>query len=334
MKRFLVCKPPCLVLLLSAALLCGSWTAAEAAAKSAFPKGNIVIIVGNAPGSGGDLFCRALAQAVAGHPLLNGYSMIVENRTGASGANAMNYVKSAKPDGYTVLSYTTSLTINEIINNLPVGHKDFDPLCSVVTDDQMIIVRSNSKWKTINELVEDARANPGKQIWGRGLPSGASTLSQLVFLSTIPDVKVTPVPFDGGGELITALLGGHVDVATAEYLEAKAQIDSGRFRPLAVLAAKRQALLPNVPTAKEMGYDAVIFRPRGFLIPKGTPPEIAKLLSAIFKASLDNKKFVKDLEASATTVEWMDNKAFGKTLDGIYKSYMDINLKGLASGAK
>jgi tripartite-type tricarboxylate transporter receptor subunit TctC len=201
----------------------------------------------------------------------------------------------------------------------------------MITDDQMILVRSDSKWKTLKELVDDALANPGKQIWGRGLPAGTSTLSQLIFLRAIPGIKVTPIPFDGGGELMTALLGGHVDVATAEYVESRAQIDSGKFRALAVLGENRQEVLPNVPTAKELGYDATMIRPRGFLVPKNTPPEVADALRAIFKSALNNEKFVKDLKESAATIAWQDGAEFGKTLDEIYQSYLDIDLRGLAA---
>ncbi len=302
------------------------------ASDTSFPQGNIVITLGNSPGSGGDIFCRALAQAINGNPIMNGYSIVVENRTGASGANAMNYVVGQKPDGYNVLSYTTSLTIAQVINDLPIGHQNFRPLCSVVTDDQMILVRTDSKWETITDLVEDAKANPGTQIWGRGLPSGASTLSQLVFLSTIPGgLDIKPVPFDGGGELITALLGGHVDVATAEYGETRAQIEAGLFRPLCVLAENRLEKLPDVPTAKEMGFDAVLFRPRGFLVPEGTPDEIVAKLEEIFRSALDNEEFVNSLREDATTINWMDSEKFGMVLDDIYQSYIDLGLKELAA---
>ncbi|MDR1376019.1 MAG: tripartite tricarboxylate transporter substrate binding protein [Synergistaceae bacterium] len=298
-----------------------------------FPRGNIILVTGNTPGSGGDLFSRAVAQAVNGTPLLNGYSLIVENRPGASGGNALNYVKNARPDGYTVLVYTISQTLNEILNDLPVGIKDFTPLCSILRDDQMLLVQGDSKWKTLKELVDDAIANPGQQVWGRGVPSGADTLSQLIFLKSVPGVEnvdVKSIPYDGGGELLTALLGRHVDVATVEYNEAKAQLDSGRLRALGVLAAERSPVLPDVPTAKEFGYDTVIIRPRGFLVPKGTPADMVETLTAIFKTAVENEKFVKEQTDAAATIMWSDSEGFGKILDDLHKYYVDVDIKGMA----
>jgi tripartite-type tricarboxylate transporter receptor subunit TctC len=303
--------------------------AAQSAAAGAFPERNIVIVLGNSAGSGGDLFCRAVAQAANGHPLLNGHSIIVENRTGASGTNAMNYVKNARPDGYNILNYTVSLTVNELINDIPVHMSDFLPLCSVVEDTHLLVVRSDSQWKTLQELVADGVANPRKQIWARGLPSGSDTVSQLIFLSKVPGLQVRTIPYDGGGEAMTALLGGHVDLFTAEYLEAKPQFDAGKFRALAALSEKRLDAIADIPTAKEQGYDAVLFRPRGFFLPKGTPPEVVETLLAIFKSVTENENFVKTQNEGAASINFMTTDEWGKAIEDIRQSYIDADLKGL-----
>jgi tripartite-type tricarboxylate transporter receptor subunit TctC len=240
------------------------------------------------------------------------------------------YVKEAEPDGYNLLGFTTSMISAGIINEMPVSYTDFEPVCAVANDPQYIYVKADSPWNTLQELIDDAIENPGEQKWGRGIPSGSNTLGQLLLLRSVPEAEITPVVFDGGSEVITAILGGHIDVGNGEYSELRGLIESGEIRLLAALTGERTSTLPDIPTAKELGYNAVLDRPRGLLAPKGTPDEIVQKIADIVETALENEEFVETLESEGTVVDFQRPEEFAETLDNIYNSYIDIDLYNLA----
>lgn len=297
-----------------------------------FPEQDIFCTYSSKAGSGGDIFLRNLGKAITGS--LNGNTWVVENRTGASGANAWMYVKDAKPDGYNLLGFTTSMISAGIISDMPVSYADFDAVCSIANDPQYIYVKADKPWNSLEDLFADAKARPGKQTWGRGIPSGSNALGQLLLLKAAPDVEISPVVFDGGSEMLTAVLGGHIDVASGEYSEIRGQLDAGELKILAALTSERVSILPEVKTAKEQGYDAVLDRPRGILAPKGTPPEVIQKIADIVKVALEDKAFTSQLEEEGTVVDYKGPAEFKTILDNIYNSYMSINLKELANAQK
>ncbi len=293
-----------------------------------FPEKDIFATYSSKAGSGGDIFLRNLGKAITDQ--LNGNAWVVENRVGSSGAIAFMYVKDAKPDGYNLLGFTTSMISAGIIGDMPVSYADFEPVCSVANDPQYIYVKGDAPWDTLDELMEDARNRPKEQRWGRGIPSGSNTLGQLLLLKSASDVEVSPVVFDGGSEALTAILGGHIDVSSGEYSEIRGLLESGDVKVLAALTNERTKALPDVSTAKEQGYDAVLDRPRGLLAPKGTPSEVVEKIASIVKEALNEESFVKELEEEGTEVEYIGPEEFGGILDNIYNSYVSINLKELA----
>ncbi|GAB3951353.1 tripartite tricarboxylate transporter substrate binding protein [Kribbella albertanoniae] len=271
---------------------CGGVKTTATGGDGEFPTGNIQMSVGASPGGSTDLITRAIAEGV-GKEL--GVSVPVVNKPGANGALNAKELQSAKPDGYKIAVQNASLftiTPLAVSANEAVKLDDFDLIGGISQDDYVLLAPAASAVKSIADLKKS-----GKNIkYGTtGVGTGAQLASALAFKQAA--IPATDVPFDGGAPALTALLGSQVDVATIQVGDSIAQIKAKKVVPLAVFSAERIKFLPEVPTAKEQGYDVVVSQYRFLTAPKGTPePVKAKLLDAAKKtfATEAYKKFNDD----------------------------------------
>jgi putative tricarboxylic transport membrane protein len=314
-KSILVMALMFLVILLAA---CGNQTAtpskdtdsSNSNTKVDFPKKAITIVYHSSAGSGGDLFLRNMAKPLE---KILGVPVLVENRTGASGANAWNYVKAAKADGYTLIGTSSTIISAPILADMGIGYQDFKPLAQNFLDPQLLYVKGDSQFNTAKELIEYELANPKELTWARSTPSSGDTIS-LAMISQATGIDPKYVAFEGGSEALVGVLGDHVQVSVGEYSELRGQIESGEIKVLAALTAERHPILTDVPTLKEAGWDVVVMRPRAVMAPKDTPDDITAILMDALSKVYDDEDFKKVYEEEGLVPEY----APGEELMQIY----------------
>jgi len=263
----------CLILSILLLLATGS----IAGAQGAYPSRPVHLFVPFPPGGAVDIVARTLGDELARR--WNG-SIVVENRPGAGGMIATEAAAKAPPDGYTLIIVATGHALNpHLYARLPYdSFKDFTPITLIGTSPNMLLVRSDSQFKTLADLIAAARAHPGELSFGH---AGNGTSPHLAgeLLKYMAKIDITAVPYKGGAPALTDLIGGHVPMTFNNIPESIAQITAGTVRPLGVTTAKRSPVLPNVPTIAESGlpgFDTGVWW--GMLAPAGLAPDLkAKL---------------------------------------------------------
>src|SRR5215470_11993164 len=253
-----------------------------------FPNGKPVeMTVMFGAGSAADVTARYLADGMA--KVLN-VPVPVVNRTGGGGAIGYSHVAKQKPDGHSIIWNSNSISSTYHSGVLPFDYKSFDAVARVSIETPAIAVRADAPWKTLQELVDYAKANPGKvRIGNSGTGSHTHFSSSALFATA--GAKVIDVPF-GEGQAVVNLLGSRIEGVVQLPAALVSHVKSGDLRVLAVLGSKRDPVFPDVPTANELGYSVALDMWRGVAVPKGTPkPVIAKLQDAI-KKTVESKEFV------------------------------------------
>jgi tripartite-type tricarboxylate transporter receptor subunit TctC len=275
-----------------------------------FPTKEVQIIIPYASGGATDLIFRALA-ATTGKYL--GKAVIVVNRPGGGGAVGCTEAAQAKPDGYTLVSAITPLTILPHQVKTAFTYKDFNPVINVVSDPCMFLVRPDAPWKSLKEFLDYAKKNPDMITVGNSGAGGGVHLIALAF-EKAAGVKFNHIPFAGGGPSITALLGGHINAVSVSPPEGIEHVKAGKLKIIALFAEKRFAMFPDVPTVKEQGIDFVMGQWRGLAAPKGTPPNVIKKLHDAFKKGMDDPVFQKNAKDMAVNLNYLGPEAFGKLM--------------------
>ncbi|MEO8923317.1 MAG: tripartite tricarboxylate transporter substrate binding protein [Caldimonas sp.] len=248
-------------------------TLAVALAHAAYPDKPIKVVLGFAAGGGSDILLRAIAPAL-GDAL--GQPLIVENQPGAGGNLAMAAVAHAAPDGYTLLMGSPGLATNSsLYSHLGFDPlRDFAPVAMIGSVQNVLLVRPGLPVRSVAELIAYARQNPGKLNYASpGIGTSLHLAAELFKVSA--GIQMVHVPYKGGGQALTDLMGGQVDVMFNVLPSALPQIKAGTVRALAVTGQQRAASLPDLPTMIEAGvpgYTAVTWN--GIVAPAGTPKEI------------------------------------------------------------
>lgn len=248
-----------------------------------FPVRPITFVVGFAPGGGADVFARALADGARGilpHPL------VVENRPGAGGTAANAYVAGRPADGYTLLfAHAGSSIITPIITNqLQLKWDSYDTVARIHGEEEWLMVRPDAPWKTPEELVAFAKANPRKV---RVAGSAIGGIDSFVALSWEKEagIDLEYIPHEGGGPAALTFLGGNAEMLVGNVSEFFQHVQAGRMVPFAVASERRSSIFPQVPTLKEKGWNVVFAQWRSVLAPSGVPAlRIATLAIAFQKA--------------------------------------------------
>ena len=258
-----------------------------AAVAQQFPAGKpIEMTVMFGAGSAADVTARELAK---GMEKALGSPVAVVNRTGGGGAIGYSHVQQQKPDGYSIIWNSNSVSTVYHLGNMSFDYKAFDAVARVSVETPVIAVRADAPWKSLKELIDYAKANPGKvRIGNSGTGSHTHFVSSALF-GTV-GAKITHVPF-GEGQAVVNLLGGRIEGIVQLPAAVVPHVRSGDLRVLAVLGEKRDPVFANVPTAKELGFPVALDMWRGIAVPTGTPkPIIAKLQDAV-RQSVDSQSF-------------------------------------------
>jgi tripartite-type tricarboxylate transporter receptor subunit TctC len=288
-----------------------------ALAQDGYPSRPITIINAFPPGGINDLVTRPLSTAL--EPILK-QPIVVETKAGAAGQIGAQVAASAKPDGYTLLSHNTGISGYAEVDKLfgrpaKTTRADFMPLARLIADPVLILVNDQQPYKTLKELVEDAKARPGKLVFSSGGLYGASHLPLGYLEKASGPLKLPHLPTAGGGPAITAILGNNAQVTTQSVSATLPHIKSGKLRPLAVFSATRSKLLPDVPTLKELGYDVEYYLWVGIFAPKATPPEIATILRAAIGKAVQSDQFKAVLANLGQELDYLDGPDFQKFWD-------------------
>jgi tripartite-type tricarboxylate transporter receptor subunit TctC len=284
-----------LTLALATPLALGAWTSATAA--DAYPSRPVKILVGYSAGGAVDAIARSVGQRMAG---ILGQPVVVENKPGAGTNIAIKSLTSSAPDGYTLLLAANALAVNPSMYQ-PAPYdldRDFTPISMVGRVPVVFAVREGSPIKTLPEFVAAAKAKPGGVTVATPGNGATPQLAMELFQHTA-GLKLSHVPYKGGAQAITDVLGGHVDVVAVNALEVLPLVKGGKLKVLAVMSTERSAVLPGVPTVAESGYpgfEASVWY--GFVAPAGLPkPVLEKLHDAVQKA-IDSKEVREQLAAA------------------------------------
>lgn len=275
---------------LAAAVLLGT-VALGASAQENWPTRPIQLIVPFAPGGDTDFNARMYSQYMTKEL---GVSLPVVNATGAGGSIGARQVKDAKPDGYTVLFFHSAMFVNQAAGLVDFSFRDFE-LGAIVAREagNLIVVRSDAKWKTFQDLVKDSQANPGKiNLTGN---IGATTYLVARLLNKNGGA-FNIIDMGGSAERLRAVMGGHIEVSQNPLGQVKPYIERGDLRALATITEKRLPQFPDVPTTAEAGHDATFQYDYFFLFPKGTPAAIVKRFVDAAERVSQDPKYIRDIE--------------------------------------
>ena len=285
-----------------------------------FPAKEVQIIIPYAPGGATDLVFRALAASTQKYL---GKAVVVVNRAGGGGAVGFNEVAQARPDGYTLVSIITPVTILPHQVKTAFTYQSFAPIINVVQDPAMLQVRADAPWKTLDEFLGYARANPGMITVGNSGAGGGVHLIALAF-EKAAGVKLNHIPFAGGGPSVTALLGGHVHAVSVSPPEGIAHVKAGKLRIMALFSESRMTDFPAVPTVREQGINFSMGQWRGLAAPKGTPPEVIRVLHDAFKKGMEDPAFVKNAADMSVALAYIGPAEFGKLMAADHERYAKL----------
>jgi tripartite-type tricarboxylate transporter receptor subunit TctC len=239
---------------------------------AAYPVSRVTLVTHSSPGGGTDVFLREMSKYIS--PIMK-TNMAVENIRGGSGAKAIAHVAKGPTDGSMFYGTTPTYIQTSLLSKPAVGYDGLDPMLIVFIDPEVVFTRSESPYKSLQDVMAFAKANPGKSRWGAANPASLERIG-MEKLARAANVKVPIVSHEGGGDMMIGVLNGTYDIGIGEIQELQGQLEAGKVRLLATLSEKRLAGLPQLPTAKEQGYDVVIRKFRGLASPKGVPDSIAK----------------------------------------------------------
>ena len=281
----------------------------NASSGSEFPKQTITLICPYGAGGGTDVLLRALCDSAS---KICGQDIIVDNVTGGNGATGVVTMMAAQPDGYTIGSCSGEWVALKEMGLAPEGydynnaekimHYNFDPACYLVPVD--------SPYQTLDDLIKDAKANPGKISMGVTAAGGSHHLASLLFQKeTGTEFNVIPYS-DGSAAAVTALISGQVQVGSVCPAEAAPQIEAGQVRILGVCSEERLKSYPDVPTLKELGYNVVYGAWRGLCAPKGTPDDVVAKLEEIFCQAAQTPEFIEFCAQNGNELDLLNRAEF------------------------
>src|SRR3954468_3479766 len=315
-------------------ILCALMLVASAAAMAQrYPQRTIEVVVPYAPGGGTDNLMRMITGIIDEHKW-SPVAINVNNRAGGSGAVGYNYLINKKGDPNVIAGATPMIVSGKIEGRLPGNHRDAMTVLMIVAIDELVLsLLSESLYKTIDDFVKAARAKPGGLTIG-----GTATLTEdhifTYLFEKAANIQVKYVPFNSGGEVTAALMGGHIDAAVENPNEIVAQIESGKAKNLAVASQKRLKDAADVPTFAERGYKFYWEQMRGVVGPANMPPEAVKWWQDTLKKVVGTKKWQEDYikRNLLTPTDWTGEQAL-KYLDSLHTKYEQA-IKGLKAASK
>lgn len=308
--------------LMAAALaFCAALTGASAQA-AGYPSQPISLIVPYAAGGGADNAARILAKALSEQL---GQSIVIENKSGASGSIGAGLVARAAPDGYTVLYDASAFSINPALRKLPYdARKDFIPVSQAVRVPNIMVVAKNSPYNSLDDFVKAAKAEPGKHTFAS---YGPGSLAQMAaeLLKKDTGIDIVHIPYKGGAPALVDVISGQVDTYFANAASSLGYISGGQLKALAVTSPQRMPELPNVPTVAESGVKGFAVEEwNGFLVPARTPADVVEKLHAAVQTVLARDDVKSQLAKLGLVPVGSSPKEFAAFIDSEINRWTDV----------
>lgn len=308
----------CLLLVLSAFSVIG----VSALQAQDYPNKPINLVIPLGVGGSSDLTARTFIHL---SPELLGQPMMIQIKPGGGGAIGTEAVMQAKPDGYNILlGHSNCNSVLPALEGRSRGPEDLEAVCRINLQNTIYWVPSNSPFNTIKDVIEYAKANPGKLSFGN-VGTWSVTDLEWRWLEIKTGMKTRNVPYDGGGATLLGILGGHVQIAMISPTQSLPHYRAGKLRPIAIQGQKRFAEFPNIPSMKEEGYDTGLEGLwKGVMVPKGTPRPIIEKLAAAFKKMTENKQVIENLAKLGDEFNYQGPDEFAKYWRKDYQIYKDM----------
>ena len=289
--------------------------AIPAVSAQAYPGRPVTMVVPFTPGGVSDVTARPLAVAMAANL---GQNIVIENKGGAGGAIGMAATAKARADGYTLLMALPSIITIPISDRISgraatFQMNQFRPVARLTADPTVLAVRADSPWNTLNDFVREVRQKPGKVSYSSSGIYGTTHVAMEI-LAHAAGLQMIHVPFSGGGQQVTALLAGQVDATMQTPGAIAAHLASGKLKVLGSLSAERLASMPNVPTARELGYDGEFYLWTGVFVPASTPDSVMSRLRTSIKEASTHATFTAAMAAQKTPIQYLDSDDFARFL--------------------
>lgn len=278
-----------------------------------YPSKPIEFNVHTAPGGGTDLFARTVTDIMVKQKTFS-QPIIVANRPGGGGVIAFNHIKSKRGDPHVVLTMATGSFLTATVRKeLDLGLANFTPLVSFAIDPQVIAVATESKFKSMKEMIDAGIRRPNTLI--AGITSATGTARLLLYvIERETGAKYKYVSFKSGSEATTSVAGGHTDFTPENLSEMLGLVEGKKLRVLAVTGDKRLPAVPDAPTMKELGYKVVVGTGRGFVMPAGVPPKAHAAMEAAMKRVYDSNEWKEFAKRNNFEDNYLGSAAWGKSL--------------------
>jgi tripartite-type tricarboxylate transporter receptor subunit TctC len=273
---------------------------------AAYPDRPVKMIVPWAAGGDTDNIFRPFGQVFQKHL---GETVVIANVGGASGTRGAKEAKDSPADGYTLYAVHDYIHSTYWAGVADVKYTDFEPICMISSTASVLTASPKTPWKSMQDLIMDAKAHPGHITVGATLASTSHFFPALIEKAT--GVKFKYVSYEGLAPRMNAILGGHVDL-TDSNLTQKGKVEAGQLKFLGIATEKRHPELPNVPTLKELGINVVFDVNRGIMAPKGTPAEVINKLGTACAAAAKEPDFAHAMKLQGTDVRYMDRATYAK----------------------
>ena len=288
--------------------ICATAVLAATPAMAQYPDRDISMIIPFGPGGGSDVLARTIANVISEMKVVP-VKILPENRPGGSGAVGYTAVARQKGSSYTIATVSVSFFTTPLQGGSPVSYRDFTPLAAIAQSPYILVVPAGSEYKTLDDLKKTKRLTTGTV----GVVSDAALLAKMT--SKALGVQIDAVPFDGEGEVMAALLGGHVNIAYFNPSEVLPQIQAGTLRALAVSASGRVPVLKDVPTFTELGHQIVHTQMRGLVMPKDVPAEVVTYWEGVLRKVAESDQWRKQyIDRFHDVPRFLDSKAFGEAI--------------------
>jgi len=295
------------------------FAAGNVSAQAPFPSRPVHIYVPYSAGGGVDILARTLGGAVS---RTWGQSVVVENRPGAGGVVASQALAASAPDGYTLIVVASGHATNPLLYaKIPYDtFKAFMPISLLASSPNILLVRADSPFRTLGDMIAQARAKPGSLSFGHA-GNGTSTHLAGELLKSLARIDIEAISYKGGAPAINDLLGGQIQMSFNNAPEALGQLEAGTLRALAVTTAARSPFLPDVPAIAETvpGYDTEVWW--GLLGPAGMPPELVRKLSHDFIAALNSAEVTERLAKLGASPIGTSPEAFDARIHADYEKW-------------
>jgi tripartite-type tricarboxylate transporter receptor subunit TctC len=281
-------------------------------AAASFPEKNLKIIVPFAPGGGVDVTCRLMAEVAEKH--LDGKRIVVENMPGGGAVIGQTFVAKAKPDGYTLLAYTSSVVSNPMTKTTTYDYKSFDTVAMYCFDPEIVIVPADSPYKTLKDFLDAAKkseislATPGH--------STSHHIASLILESRM-GVKFGYVHNESAAMQVQQILGGHVESAMMALGETVGYLQDGSMRGLGLMTLERDPDFPDMATFKEEGIDIEWGAFRGLAAPAGVPEDVLKKLDELFARIINDPEYGEKMKKAGFPVVYKNGADFSAYVDEV-----------------